>query len=187
MRRIIIIAGPSGVGKTTVSQYLQEKYQIPRVVTHTTRPKRKGEVDGKSYYFESDESFEKLHFFEHVKYGDYQYGSSKEALKRAWEKNDLVSLIVETDGVKSYLDALRDKVYFIYLTVNEPQILTQRLLERGDDVVEIKKRLSSAEFKRDLHLNNELAEKAHMLENNDWEETKIALDKVINKLKKSES
>lgn len=184
MRRIIIIAGPSGVGKTTVSQYLQEKYHIPRVVTHTTRPKRKGEVDGKAYYFESNESFEKLHFFEHVKYGDYRYGSSKEALKRAWDKSELVSLIVETDGVKSYLEALKNKVYFIYLTVNEPQILTQRLIKRGDDTAEIEKRLNSAEFKRDLHLNKELAAKAHILKNNDWEETKLMLDKVINKLQR---
>ncbi len=38
LQRIIIIAGPSGVGKTTVSKYLTEKYNIPRVVTHTTRP-----------------------------------------------------------------------------------------------------------------------------------------------------
>ena len=184
MRRIIIIAGPSGVGKTTVSQYLQEKYQIPRVVTHTTRPKRNGEVEGKAYYFESDESFEKLHFFEHVKYGDYQYGSSKEALKRAWEKNELVSLIVETDGVKSYLEALKDEVYFIYLTVSKPQILTERLIKRGDDTVEIEKRLNSAEFKRDLHLNDELVDEAHILKNYDWEETKIALERVVNELKK---
>ena len=94
MQRIIIIAGPSGVGKTTVSKYLTEKYNIPRVVTHTTRPIRQGEIPGKSYYFETDESFKKLHFFEHVKYGEYQYGSSKEALEKAWAKNDLVSLIV---------------------------------------------------------------------------------------------
>ena len=56
LQRIIIIAGPSGVGKTTVSKYLTEKYHIPRVVTHTTRPIRKGEIPGKSYYFENDKS-----------------------------------------------------------------------------------------------------------------------------------
>ena len=92
LQRIIIIAGPSGVGKTTISKYLTEKYNIPRVVTHTTRPIRKGEIPGKSYYFENDESFKKLHFFEHVKYGEYQYGSSKEAL----EKADLVLFLLNS-------------------------------------------------------------------------------------------
>lgn len=182
MKKIIIIAGPSGVGKTTVSNYLQEKYNIPRVVTHTTRPMRKGEVDGVSYYFEDDASFEKLHFFEHVKYGDYQYGSSKEALQRAWDKNDLASLIVETDGVKSYLEALGDQVYFIYLTVKNPEILTERLVERGDDPVEIKRRLNSSEFKRDLHLRPELKKNAHILENDNWTDTEKSLDKIVKML-----
>ncbi|WP_297816901.1 guanylate kinase [uncultured Lactobacillus sp.] len=182
MQRIIIIAGPSGVGKTTVSNYLNEKYGIPRVVTHTTRPMRKGEVPGRSYYFEDDNSFKKLHFFEHVKYGNYQYGSSKEALKQAWDKNDLVSLIVETDGVKSYLDELKDQVYFIYLTVDEMNVLKQRLIKRGDDQIEIEKRLNSAEFKRDLHLRPELVKDAHILKNNNWDETKVALDKIVSDL-----
>lgn len=185
MKKIIIIAGPSGVGKTTVSNYLQEKYNIPRVVTHTTRPMRTGEVDGKSYYFEDNTSFEKLHFFEHVKYGDYQYGSSKEALQRAWDKNDLASLIVETDGVKSYLEALGDQVYFIYLTVKDPEILTKRLVERGDDPVEIKRRLNSSEFKRDLHLRPELVDNAHILENDNWADTEKELDDIVKKLSKS--
>lgn len=184
LKRIIIIAGPSGVGKTTVSKYLNEKYNIPRVVTHTTRPIRKGEVPGKSYYFESDDSFENLHFFEHVKYGEYQYGSSKEALDKAWSKNDIVSLIVETDGVKSYLDKLGEQVYFIYLTVSDFSVLKKRLLARGDKASEINKRLNSFEFKRDLHLSDELAQKAHVLNNDNWNETVEKLDEVVKSLSK---
>lgn len=186
MQRIIIIAGPSGVGKTTVSKYLNEKYGIPRVVTHTTRPMRHGEVANESYYFEDERSFEKLHFFEHVKYGNYQYGSSKEALNAAWHKNDIVSLIVETDGVRTYLDELKDQVYFIYLTVNDLNTLKQRLINRGDDPEEIKKRLDSKEFKRDLSLNSELKAKAHFLHNDDWIETKNQLDIIVKELKKQD-
>ena len=182
MQRIIIIAGPSGVGKTTVSKYLTEKYNIPRVVTHTTRPMREGEVPGKSYYFETDESFKKLHFFEHVKYGEYQYGSSKEALDKALTKNDLVSLIIETDGVKSYLEKLGQQVYFIYLTVSDFSVLKKRLLGRGDKVSEIDKRLNSYEFKRDLHLSDELAKKAHVLNNDNWEEVAKELDTIVKEL-----
>lgn len=146
---------------------------------------RQGEVDGISYYFEDDESFNKLHFFEHVKYGNYQYGSSKEALQRAWDKNNLASLIVETDGVKSYLEALGEQVYFIYLTVKDPQMLTERLIERGDDPAEIKKRLNSPEFKRDLTLRPELVKDAHLLDNNNWDDTKKALDEIISKLQEN--
>ena len=183
MQRIIIIAGPSGVGKTTVTNYLYQKYRIPRVITHTTRPMRKGEEEGKSYYFETNETFKKLHFFEHLRYGNYQYGSSKEALKRAWEKSNLVTLIVDTDGVKTYLDELGDKAYFIYLTVSDTQILKQRLIERGDNPKEIEKRINSREFKRDLQLKPELQKDAHYLNNYDLVKTKEKLDVLITKLK----
>lgn len=106
MRKIILIAGPSGAGKTTISEYLTTRYGIPRVVTHTTRPARVGETPGVSYYFETPESMSRLHLFEKVTYGGSRYGSSREGLDRAWEKSDLVSLIVDIAGARSYLGAL---------------------------------------------------------------------------------
>ena len=118
MKKIILIAGPSGAGKTTISDYLNEKYGIPRVLTHTTRPMRPGEKQNVSYHFETDESFKTLHFFEHVRYGSYQYGSSREALNLAWKKSDLVSLIVDIKGVYTYLKQLGNKVYFLYVTTS---------------------------------------------------------------------
>lgn len=182
MKRIIIIAGPSGAGKTTVTHYLKDKFNIPRVITHTTRPMRKGEVKDESYYFENDESFAKLHFFEKVKYDKNQYGSSHEALMRAWKKNDIVSLIVETKGAESYIDQLGDQVYFIYLTVSNLDILRKRLLERGDSEAEVEKRMHSKEFLRDLTIPADLKPYAHVLINDDWDETKQKLKKIVTEL-----
>ena len=105
-----------------------------------------------------------------------------EALEKAWAKNDLVSLIVETDGVKSYLEKLGKQAYFIYLTVSDFSVLKKRLLGRGDKASEIDKRLNSFEFKRDLHLSDELAKKAHVLNNDNWEKTAKELDKIVKKL-----
>lgn len=184
MHKIIIIAGPSGAGKTTVSNYLTKQYKIPRVITHTTRPMRPGEIAGQSYYFESDASFKKLHFFEHVRYGFYQYGSSKESLDKAWSRSKLVSLIVETDGARSYLKQLPEQTVFLYLTVSDLNILALRLRQRGDDPAEIVKRLASPEFKRDLHLPSDLAGKAITIINDDWEHTKQQLDRLITHLQR---
>lgn len=182
MKKLIIIAGPSGVGKTTISRYLTQKYNIPRVITHTTRPLRSGEQDGVDYYFESADSFRQLHFFEHVKYGSYQYGSSRESLQKSFEKSDIVSLIVETAGVRTYLQELPAEAVFVYLTVSEPAELAQRLEERGDTKSQIEKRLHSPEFKRDLALDDDLLQRAHIIKNDSLDAAKAAVDQLIESL-----
>ena len=179
MRKLIIIAGPSGAGKTTISEYLRAKFDIPRVITHTTRPMRAGEQNGVDYYFETDESFAQLHFFEHVRYGSYQYGSSRESLEKSFAKHEIVSLIVETAGVQTYLKQLPQESVFIYLTVSDQKILGKRLVERGDAPEQIEKRLNSAEFKRDLSLNKFLTEHAHVKNNDVLETAQQQVDELI--------
>ncbi|MDF7671912.1 AAA family ATPase [Lactobacillus sp. ESL0701] len=179
MRKLILIAGPSGAGKTTISEYLTKEFGIPRVVTHTTRPKRPGEKQHQAYHFEDDTSFSKLHFFEHVRYGSYQYGSSKEALDFAWQKNNLVSLIVDIQGAESYLKQLKQQVYFLYVTTSSKQELEKRLFARGDDPVKIQERMSGDELNQ---LPDELASSAHVLVNDDWSTTKKLLKEIITSL-----
>lgn len=175
MKKLILIAGPSGAGKTTISDYLWQQYQIPRVITHTTRPKRQGEASN-SYYFESDESFAQLHLFEHVHYGAYQYGSSREALAKAWEKSDLASLIVDIQGAESYVEQLKEQVYFLYVTASSLEKLRERLLNRGDSVASINKRLQGKELNE---LSTKLKPFAHVLVNDDWQETVAKLQEII--------
>ncbi|MDF7668835.1 AAA family ATPase [Lactobacillus sp. ESL0703] len=179
MRKLILIAGPSGAGKTTISEYLTKEFGIPRVVTHTTRPKRPGEKQHQAYHFEDDASFSKLHFFEHVRYGSYQYGSSKEALDAAWQHNDLVSLIVDIQGASSYLEQLKQQVYFLYVTTSSKQELEERLVKRGDDPAKIQERMSGDELNQ---LPDKLAASAHILVNDDWSKTKKLLKAIVTSL-----
>lgn len=179
MKKIILIAGPSGAGKTTISNYLTKHFNIPRVVTHTTRPIREDEVENESYFFENDDSFAKLHFFEHVHYGEYQYGSSREALEEAWSKHDLVSLIVDIKGIRSYLDQLGGQCYFLYVTTKDLGELKKRLLERGDSPQDVKKRLSGQELNA---LTADLKPKAHILINDEWEQTSHKLAQIVTEL-----
>ncbi|MDF7639583.1 AAA family ATPase [Lactobacillus sp. ESL0791] len=176
MLKIILIAGPSGAGKTTISEYLTKTYAIPRVITHTTRPMRTGETQNKSYYFESNKSFAQLHFFEHVTYGQYQYGSSREALRKAWQKSAVVSLIVDIKGAEAYLQKLGSHVYFLYVTVSHKEELEKRLLSRGDDPKKIKERLTGSELNV---LPEQLKNRAHILLNNNWKETKSQLSQLV--------
>lgn len=80
------------------------------------------------------------------------------------------------------MERLGQQVYFIYLTVSDFSVLKKRLLGRGDKVSEIDKRLNSYEFKRDLHLSDELAKKAHVLNNDNWEEVAKELDTIVKEL-----
>lgn len=180
MKKIILIAGPSGAGKTTISEYLTEKFNIPRVITHTTRPMRKGEKNGQSYHFETDASFANLHFFEHVTYGDYQYGSSKESLDKMWQDHDLVSLIVDIQGARSYLQQLGQQVYFLYVTTSTIKELRERLLKRGDSAETVNKRLSGSELNP---LPDDLKGDAHILVNDSWTETVTRLNAIVASLK----
>ena len=117
-----------------------------------------------------------LHFFEHITYGSYQYGSSREALNLAWKKNDLVSLIVDIKGIYSYINQLKDKVYFLYITTSTKEELKERLLKRGDDPTKIKERLSGSELNA---LPEDLKPYAHVLVNDDLSKTKNALDQLV--------
>ena len=176
MKHVVVITGAPGTGKTTVRNYLTQKYGMSKILTHTTRPKRQGEVDGVDYYFETDESFDQNHFLEHVEYDDKKYGSSIEGLQRAWKENDWAAIVLDTKGAISYLQQKPAETLILYLETSDQKNQAQRLASRGDSSELIKKRLASQEAKRDLKLPQELHQKAHLLLNDDWEQTKHYLD-----------
>ena len=176
MKHVVVITGAPGTGKTTVRNYLTQKYGMSKILTHTTRPKRQGEVHGVDYYFETDESFDQNHFLEHVEYDDKKYGSSIEGLQRAWKENDWAAIVLDTKGAISYLQQKPAETLILYLETSDQKKQAQRLASRGDSSELIKKRLASQEAKRDLKLPQELHQKAHLLLNDDWEQTKHYLD-----------
>ncbi len=126
--KLIVITGATGTGKTTVSSYLKRHYGVNRVMTHTTRPQRPGEIDGVDYYFETPASFAAKHYIEHVTYAGYEYGSSFESLNQAWAQADFVSIVLDTKGALTYARQLGDKIAVLYLTIEDPSILRQRCL-----------------------------------------------------------
>ena len=77
---IYIITGPSGVGKNTIINELSKYLDFYFSVSHTTRPRRENEIDGKDYYFISEVEFEDLinndQMIEYEQYGDFYYGTS---------------------------------------------------------------------------------------------------------------
>ncbi|WEV54758.1 guanylate kinase [Leuconostocaceae bacterium ESL0723] len=178
-RKVIVITGTAGVGKTTVAHYLKRHYQVPQVITHTTRPPRQGEVPNQDYYFESPASFDQKHYLESVDYAGAKYGSSYEGLEQAWAHHRLVSIVLDTAGALSYCQKLPAETIVLFITVSHPKLAQQRLHLRPGDPKANHQRINSDEFKRDITLPAELAGKATVINNDDWASTKAVLDRLI--------
>ncbi|WP_258088668.1 AAA family ATPase [Weissella fangxianensis] len=178
-RKVFVLTGNTGTGKTTVANYLNEFYEMPKVITHTTRPPREGEIDQIDYYFETEQSFENNHYLESVAYANYRYGSSYEGLERAWEKSPLISIVLDTAGAKTYSEKLGDEAVVIFLTVTKTDELLGRLSKRGDNLEETRRRMASEEYKRDVQLPEPLQGIAHVVVNDDWLSTKEKIDNIV--------
>lgn len=100
-----------------------------------------------------------------------------------WKKHDIVSLIVDIQGVKSYLSKLDpEQVYFLYVTTSTMDELRERLINRGDSKEMVKKRLSGSELNR---LPEDLKQTAHILLNDKWNKTESDLNTIVTKLKQN--
>jgi guanylate kinase len=133
---LIVISGPSGVGKDSVVQGLKTRgLNLRFVVTATNRPPRPGEVEGVDYFFVSTDEFiamiEADELIEYAQvYNDYK-GVPKARLRDAFESGEDVIMRVDVQGAS----ALRQKypeAVLIYLTASEADLLS-RLRVRGAD------------------------------------------------------
>ena len=155
---LIILAGPAGVGKSTLCDRLvNEVPGFERVITATTRPPRIGELHARDYFFLSEAEFDqKLAAGEFLEWAwvhrKYRYGTLKSAVI---DRLPEVSLIANVDvqGVRSFRAAaetfslLKEKMVTIFVAPDSLDVLRERLQGRGpvsDD--ELARRLQSAEF-----------------------------------------
>ena len=105
---MVILSSPSGVGKTTITKKIQQKYQSFRIsVSHTTRKPRSNEVNGVDYHFVSQEKFEKLikekKFYEYAKIFENYYGTLKENVDKTLQNNDII-FDIDWQGTKQLSD-----------------------------------------------------------------------------------
>lgn len=178
-KKVFVITGATGSGKTTVARYLKKKYDMFKVITHTTRAPRSGERNGFDYYFEDHDSMNRLHLLEKVEYDHHLYGSSLEGLKRGWRHHHFDVIVLDTKGAVTYKEKLGDQAVIIFLTVSHFKKLAERLKSRGDLKKAIQSRLNSDEYERDLTLPSELKGKAYVIVNDNWRETTTKLDRIL--------
>ena len=153
--RIIVVSGPSGVGKTTlVETMLEHSSSIVRSVSATTRLPRSGETDGVDYHFLPKSEFERLieqnGLVEWTKYGENYYGTLKSTLESIIKAGKDIVLTIDVDGAIQ-LKKLGLSCLLIFILPPSVQILRQRLEERKTETEsELNQRLERAKAEFDL-------------------------------------
>jgi guanylate kinase len=137
---LIILSGPSGVGKDTVLQRMQER-NLPFhfVVTATTRPKRETEVHGKDYFFVSHDEFARMieadELLEYaIVYNDYK-GIPKQQVREAMASGKDVIMRIDVQGAAS-IRKLAPQALLVFLTTENEDELVNRLKERKTETPE---------------------------------------------------
>jgi guanylate kinase len=131
---LIVISGPSGAGKDTVVQRMQERgLPFHFVVTATTRPKRSNEIHGRDYWFVSEDEFARMieqnELIEYaIVYGDYK-GIPKAQVREALGSGRDVVMRLDVQGAET-VRKLAPEALLIFITTESEDELVRRLQER---------------------------------------------------------
>jgi guanylate kinase len=137
---LIVISGPSGVGKDTVAQLLMDRFETFHfVVTATTRPPRAGEVHGRDYIFLTNDEFARMieqdELLEYAfVYNDYK-GIPKQQIRDALASGKDVIMRVDAQGAAT-LRKILPQAIFIFLTAESEEAMVKRLRERKSETPE---------------------------------------------------
>ena len=134
---MVILSSPSGVGKTTITKKLQQKYQNIKIsVSHTTRSPRSNEVDGVDYFFVTRQKFKELinenKFYEYAKIFDNYYGTLKKNVDDNITKNDII-FDIDWQGTKQLSQFKNLKLVKIFLITKNKKELKKRLITRNQN------------------------------------------------------
>lgn len=149
-QQLVVLAGPTAVGKGTVSTYIRENYpEVLLSVSATTRAPRPGEVDGVNYYFVDDAEFDRMieegELLEHATvHNAYRYGTPRGPIEAALEQGRSVLLEIDLQGARQVRESMPE-ARLIFLLPPTWDELVRRLIGRGtEEAAEQQRRLETA-------------------------------------------
>ncbi len=141
---LIILSGPSGVGKETVRNRLEKirKFELVYSISMTTRSPRNQEVDGINYYFVSEEEFKKNiandNFLEYARFVGNYYGTPKDKVEALRDAGHNVLLEIEINGAKQVMSKVKDDaVISFFLMPPSLETLEARIRKRKTESEEV--------------------------------------------------
>ena len=143
-----MVSGPSGVGKSTALAELGQQERVEVVVSFTTRPRRRNEVDTVDYHFVGEQEFERMaerrQFLEWVRYDGHYYGTPGQAVEEIVERGGVAVLEIERQGALAVRRRFPQAV-LVLLKPPSPGELEKRLRSRGASGDFLSRRLALAE------------------------------------------
>lgn len=138
--RLVVISGFSGAGKGTVSRALVEKYGYSLSISATTREPRDGEIDGREYFFKTEEDFLRLidynGFIEYARYVENYYGTPRSFVEDELAAGHVVILEIEVQGAMKVKEQYPDAI-LLFVAAPSVEVLKNRLIGRGTEEPEV--------------------------------------------------
>lgn len=179
MNRLVVLAGPSGVGKGTVVRALRTRHpEVWLSVSATTRNPRPGEVDGEHYFFVSDHEFTRMvqagELLEWATvFGGHRYGTPRVAVQRRLETGPCL-LEIDLQGARQVRESMPEALQ-VFMAPPSFEALQSRLVGRGtEQPSEQERRLATA--REELAAQDEFD---HVIVNDDVETAARALERLV--------
>jgi guanylate kinase len=147
--KVVVVSGPSGVGKSTICKEAVKRLNNTHLsVSVTTRPKGENEVDGRDYWFISEEQFQqrvkKGLLLEHAEVFGHFYGTPKDKVEEALQAGETIILEIDVQGAKR-VKAIYPTAVMIFILPPSQKELAERMNLRGrEDTKATEKRLNGA-------------------------------------------
>ena len=176
---LIVLSGPSGSGKNTVCDEVKKNNKnIWESISMTSRKPRKGEIDGKSYYFVTEEEFKKNieddNMLEYAKFAGNYYGTPKKNIQKHLDNGEDVILVIEIQGALQIKQKVAQAL-FVFLLPPSMKELKRRLIDRNTE--------SSSKvmerFERAYKEINELSKYNYVIVNDNVKDAVKKLESII--------